>query len=129
MSHCLRCKLIFIEDYSINPSKFPYYMLKSFCCTSFLDMRLIWYFQKASWWASDDNTRDSIEIYTNNLFNCSTIDYSLHLRVLINSTVSSSLALLFFCGSSTNISFDFLFRSLVLAKSSDLYIVPVRDTY
>lgn len=60
-----------------------------------------------------------MEICGSNLLNCSTNEYSLLLRVLLNSTVSSSLTPFFFCGCSTKISFSFLFSS-ISAKSSGL---------
>lgn len=58
-------------------------------------------FGRASWWASNDSKRDMMEICTGNFFSYSIIEYLLLLTVLDNSTISSSLAFFFFCGSTT----------------------------
>lgn len=66
-------------------------------------------FYNASWCVSNDNKRNNTDICATYFFSCTTIEYSLVLRILINSVVSTSLTLFFLCGSSASASFLFSF--------------------
>lgn len=57
-----------------------------------------------------------MDICTGYFFSCSTTEYLLLLRVLMNLEVSSPLTIFFLCGSSARAYFPFLFFS-ALAKS------------
>lgn len=81
-------------------------------------------FNNASWCASDDNNRGNVEIYTGCFLNCSTTEYLLLLRVLINSAVSFSLSWFFLCGSLARVSFTFIFLSSASFRSFGWYTRP-----
>lgn len=71
-------------------------------------------FKRTSQWVSDDNRRDNMESCAGNLLSYST---TLLVKVFMNSMVSSSLTLFFFCGTLMEMSFPFLFLPSLSAKS------------